>query len=228
MALLNPGRRIPTALWACAAVMSAGLGSAQASVHESTATLPLLGVPYETPGGNCFPTAGICVAGGSFVLTSLAPPGLVPSGSNELITTNATDTVKLTTLTHMALPSLTLTGVIEQEVFDRTNPAFTGSWTVDLLSVNLTGMLGADTVTLVLNPADTSSGTTTITQGVTDFIATSFFDVFTELTLDIPGQPPLHTTASGTATAAGVPEPATLMLLAGPALLMSAVRRRRS
>src|SRR5271166_701738 len=226
MAQSRSGRRVPAVLGACVAVALAGMGSARADVFESSPTLPLLGVPYTIPGGNCFPTAGFCVAGGAFTLTSLTPPGFVQNSMSEDITTNATFTGELTNLSHSPVGTVTLTGTIEQEVEGRQNQFDTGSWTVDLLSVSLSGTVAGFPLTMTLNTADTSSGTTSIAQTGANFTANSFFDVFVDLTYDGPNGV-LTAMPSGTATANGVPEPATLMLLAGPLLVMSALRRRR-
>lgn len=108
----------------------------------------------------------------------------------------------------------------------RTSLTEPGSWTVDLLSLSLSGTLDGSPLTMTLNPSETSSGTTSIAVDGGGFIVNSFFDVFAELTYDGPNGV-LTATPSGIATATGVPEPATLVLLAGPLLAMSAVRRRR-
>jgi hypothetical protein len=55
--------------------------------------------------------------------------------------------------------------------------------------------------------------------------ATSFFDVFVEVSYDGPNGL-LTTTMSGTASATNAPEPATLALLAVPLLVVPAIRRR--
>jgi hypothetical protein len=81
-------------------------------------------------------------------------------------------------------------------------------------------------LTMTLNPSDTSLGNTAIVPDGGDYIVSSYFDVFAELTYDGPNGE-LTAMPSGIATATGVPEPATLALLAGPLLAMSAMRRRR-
>jgi hypothetical protein len=222
------GRRVPAVLAACVAAALSGMASAQASVLVNTSdALPLLGIPYTTPGVGCFVSAAFCVEGGSFTLTSLVPGGFVQTGTGELITTNATYTGDLSHFpSGLPAGTITLTGTIEQEVLGRLNMFDTGSWTDDLVSMSLSGVLGGHTLTLGLNPAHTSSGTTSIAQDGAFFAVTSFFDVFAELTLDT--SPPLHATPGPVVATAGVPEPATLALLAGPLLAMSAVRRRRT
>lgn len=229
MAQFGSGRRAPAVLGACVAAVFASLGPAQAVITSTSDALPLLGVPYTIPGGNCFPTAGFCVAGGAFTLTSPAPGLYGQYGSNEFFTTYATDTVDLTRYPSMTpAGTVTLNGTIEQEVLGRAGLSDIGSWTADLVSVMLTGRLAGHPLTLTLNPADTSSGTTSITPintvNLKEFSVNSFFDVFAEVSYN-----GLTATPSGTATApvTSAPEPATLALLAAPLLVMSAVRRRR-
>jgi hypothetical protein len=201
------------------------MSPARASVLTTTSdALPLLGVSYATPGGNCFITAGFCVAGGAFTLTSLVPNGFVQNANDEDITTNASDTVQITNLSDVPVATLTMTGTIEQEVEGRLNEDATGSWTVDLVSVALSGTLGGFPLTLKLDPGHTSSGTTSIVSDGNLFRVDSFFDVFAEITYDSPNGT-LTGFASGIATA--MPEPATLALLVAPILAVSAARRRR-
>jgi hypothetical protein len=202
---------------ACVAVALAAMAPARADVLESSPTLPLLGDPYTIPGGACFSGASVCVAGGSFTLTALTSSSA--SGGTEDFTTNAVATIYLT-----PAATVTLTGSIEQEVLGRTGLAESGTWTVDLLSLSLSGSLGGYPLTMTLNPSDPSSGTTLIAPDGGDFIVNSFFDVFAELTYDGPNGV-LTATPSGIATATNAPEPATLALLAGSLLAMSAVRR---
>lgn len=189
MTKCRSGRRAPGILAACAAVALAGIGSARADVIESTPTLPLLGVPYTIPGGNCFPTAGFCVADGAFTLTSVVPGGFVQNPTDEDITTNATATIDLTTLSHVPTATVTLTGTIEQHVVGRSNPNDTGTWTADLVAVSLSGTLDTFPLTMGLNPADLAmdTGTTSITSGNNSYSVNSFFDVFAEITYDVPG-----------------------------------------
>lgn len=204
------------AAWAC-------VGPARADVISSTATLPLLDAPYvASTGAGCFTTAGVCVAGGSLTLTSLVSTSFNSFGQDIL--TDAVYTATLTNLGNTPIGSLTLTGTVEQEVIGRFTSTQTGSWTDDLVAVALSGPALGNTLTLGLDPSDTSSGTTSIVPvGDGTFLINSFFDVFVDLSLDSPT--PLQTSVGPielTATAA--PEPAGLVLLGLPLLTLCAVR----
>ena len=127
IARLHSAWRPLAVLGGCAAVLLAGIGSAQAFL-STTQPLPLLGSPYTTSGGTCFSTAGLCVAGGAFTLTSVVPGGFVQGGAAQFINAYATDVVQLTNLASVPIGSVTLTGTIRQEVLGRLSPNETGSW----------------------------------------------------------------------------------------------------
>ena len=60
------------------AIAGALTGSAQATVFEPTASLPLIGVAYISPtGAGCF-NIGVCVTPGAFVLTSVVSSNFIP------------------------------------------------------------------------------------------------------------------------------------------------------
>jgi hypothetical protein len=216
--------RFSSTLVACLVGAFAIAGSARASVVSSTPTLPLLGVPYQSAAGvGCFTTAGVCITGGSLTLTSLV--SVTFDGSGEDIITDAAYTGTLTTLGNSVIGPVTLNGTVEQEVLGRTFATETGSWTVDLLALSLTGPVLGHTLTLTLDSGQTSSGTTSITPlGDQGFRIDSFFDVFAALSLD--SNPPLETTRGPIELVASqVPEPTALMLLGLPLLLLPALRR---
>jgi hypothetical protein len=228
MARSYPKSRAFAGLAACIVGAAAWVAPARASIIiSSSPTLPLLGVPYDVAGGACFPTAGFCAGSGAFTLTKIKPGGFQQTGAGELITTQATFSGELTNLSDVPLGTISLSGTVEQDVIGRLNPSDQGTWTVDLVSMSLSGVVHGFTLMLALDPSHTSSGMTSITQSAAVFDITSFFDVFADLTYDTPT--PLHATVGPVvATATAAPEPATLALLAGPLLAMLGVRRRRN
>jgi hypothetical protein len=174
-------------------LMTAGV--AKADIVSSTPTLPVLGVPYtSTTGVGCFPAAGVCALPGTLTLNAVIPsPPSPPSfnASGQDIVSSATYVGTLTDLANTTIGPLTLTGTVEQEVLGRTFETETGTWTTDLVSLSLSGPVLGHTLTLALDPSQTSSGTTSIVP-LSDgtFRINSFFDVFVELTIDT--NTPLH------------------------------------
>jgi hypothetical protein len=224
MASYHRSPKIPSALVACLIGAFTIVGSAQASVISSTPTLPLLNTPYETTASvGCFPLAGLCITGGSLTLTSVDSSSFNAPGQD--IVAEAAYTGTLTTLGNILIGPVTLTGTVEQEVVGRTTSVETGSWTVDLLNLSLSGPVQGHTLALALTNGQSSEGATSIVPlGVQGFSIDSFFDVFVTLSLDSPT--PLQTTRGPIQLVAGpVPEPATMGLLGVPLLLLFALRQ---
>ena len=105
-----------------------------------------------------------------------------------------------------------LTGQMDITYFDKLALSEQGTFSDQITSLELTGsfngLTGTHTVTAMLNPDESSTGQTTITNvggTPTEFRITSFFDVFTELSVDggayVPGP-------ERTATLGVTPEPA--------------------
>lgn len=210
------------------AMMLAAAMPGRASVISDTPTLPLLNVPYVTAaGGDCFPTAGICVSGGTFVL--LLPASSTFDAVGQHITSAARYSATLTTLTDVQIGLVELFGTVEQEVVGRTFATETGSWTTNLVSLSLSGPLLGNTLTLTLDPDHESTGITSITPAANDidYMIDSFFDIFVELSLD--GPVPLTTTRGPIRAEAvqAVPEPASITAISiGLAMMLAAYRRR--
>lgn len=231
---IGPGsiRRALLTVGACAVAAFGGAAQANASVIEASPELPLLGVPYTTGAGFCFAAADVCVSGGAFTLTSVLSNRII--GGNEVISTDATYSADLTKDDASKTPegTVTLTGTIGQKVLGRIGLfEYPGSWPVQLLTMSLSGPLGGGTLSLALNSAMPSSGTTSVTPVISNdmqyFSISSSFDVNVDLKLTIPGKPTLTAARSATATATSMPEPATVALLGGALLILPAVRLRR-
>jgi hypothetical protein len=125
----------------------------------------------------------------------------------------------------MTVP-FTAQGPVQTIVFGKIGNT-TGTFPTEMLSMNLVGSSPLGTFFIRESPTNASTGVTTITDiGGGMFHIDSFFDVFTELSVDgganwIP--------ATGPTRVHLVPEPGTLSLLGigSAALLLAAFRRRR-
>jgi PEP-CTERM motif len=199
-------------------------GSAQPTILRPSASLPLIGVPYQSTGAGagCFTLASACVTPGPFIQTSASPP--IFSLGNQFNTASATYDADLPPIGGTTIiGSVSLAGTLDEEVLNRMSDSQTGTFTVDITSINLTGTLSLPGnpldgfgLKLALNPSDTSSGTTSVAPDGAMFEITSFFDVFVDVTLENPAGKPVASTSLPGIRLLAVPEPSTwAMMLAG-------------
>jgi hypothetical protein len=213
------------------AIVAAGLafagaltGSAEASVITASPSLPLIGVPYISPGGaGCFSIASVCVTPGPFVQTKTVLSTI--SGGSQNIEAKASYDG---TLSGAYSGSVSLTGTVDYTVVGRTSLSELGTFPTDITGLSLTGTLDLpgspfDNHALDVTLAAPSFGMTTIAQDGGLFRIDSFFDVFIEISLPGTGLsafPPVIRLVA-------VPEPSTwAMMLVGFAGLGVAARRR--
>ncbi len=181
----------------------------------------------SSTGVGCFPTAGLCVSPGTFILTSPVASVFNPSGQD--ITTNIDYVGTLTTLSNVPIGPVQLSGSFEQEVLGRTFSTETGSWTTDVVGLSLSGPVLGNTLTSTMDPSQSSTGTTSITPMGPVFRIDSFFDVFVELSLN--SVPPLNAQRGPIEVVATTPLPAALPLFAtglGAMGLLGWRRKRKS
>ena len=207
-------------------------GSAQATVFENLASLPLIGVAYVSPSGaGCF-IVGVCVTPGPFVLTSATSSFDV---TGQEIMANAVYGAVLTLpppAPDTPIGSVALTGTVNETVLGRTSDSETGSFNTLITGLQLTGNLvlpgsSLDGATLLatLDGSQTSGGTTTITPVGSLFRIDSFFDVFIDVS--IPDTPYSRSGIGPIPLVAVAPEPSTwaLMLIGFAGLGLAGWRR---
>lgn len=218
-----------------AVVAGALMGSAQASVIETSPSFPPIPLSFVSPAGaGCFDIAAVCVTPGTFTLTSAKSNFLLPAVQD--VVADATYTGSLTPLPPAtgSFGSFTLSGTVDLAVLGRASDMETGSWTTQIKSLSLSGpLLNFGILSATLDSSHASTGTTTITPlGQTgEFQISSFFDVFMDVTLDRPSPlSPLHATVGPILVEAGVPEPTSwaMMLLGFGGLFFVGYRTAKS
>jgi hypothetical protein len=183
--------------------------AARADEIQPTPTLPPTGGEYVLP-TICVSntTQGACVENGATTgfsgITSIFGTGQAIDATLSLRgDVFAFDGTNIGPL----LGSVTLTGTVDFTVSGRTSDSELGAFATQLGSLDLTGTGGGHAFELMLNPEQTSTGSTTISAFGPDFRVSSFFDVFVELSIDngafIPDVASRHVTLES------VPEPGT-------------------
>jgi len=113
-----------------------------------------------------------------------------------------------------------LTGPVSVIAYGRTSDTETGPFSTQMLSMDMTGTVGGNSVVLMLDPARPTMGQTTITSlGGGMFNISSFFDVFTEISLDGGVTFTPQTGGPTVVTLQTVPEPSSLVLCATASII---------
>jgi hypothetical protein len=122
----------------------------------------------------------------------------------------------ITDLSHAPIGQISMTGTGEESILGRLGPSDTGTWSTSLDSISISGTVLGDPVSVGLDPSNPTTGQTSITAMGSDFLITSFFDVFVDITIDTAGGPVTDATGPVRADLVPAPEPASLALLALP------------
>ena len=182
-----------------------------ADVIQSTPSLPPQGA--YTTGTVCFPNLGpgVCIVGTS--LYGFTGTTSVIGGGGQSIDSSISLAADVYTdnngMPGTLIGPVSLGGPIGIFYSGRGSDTELGTFISSLTELDLTGAFNGHSIELILNPNTTSSGPTTVAPSGGNFQISSFFDVFTELSLDsgpfIPG--PMRTFVL-------TPEPGSITLLA--------------
>lgn len=200
-----------------------------ADVLDPTSAVPPPNSFYSIP-NTCISV--VCVQ--NIHLTDFNTISHVLSGGNELTVSNVDLTANLYQnvggMAGMFISPIILTGQVDITYFSKPSLLGTGDFSTQLTSLDLsgsfTGLTGHHTLDAILNPSQMSTGETSIEQissGPDVFQISSFFDVFTELSIDggpfVPGP-------ERVATLEATPEPGYYFPI-GIGIAFAAVRRAR-
>ena len=196
--------------------LTVGLTIAQAGVLEPTATLP--------PPTGGYTLATTCIT--QVCLENISISGFqdtsdVLSGGNELVNTSAVFFAAVFQNSGGSpgtfLGDVSIAGTADFTFFGRSLSIPLGTFNAQLTSFNFLGTFNGHAFEVMQNPSDASTGQTTINEvSPGQYMVTSFFDIFAELSLD---GGPFTAGPERIADLTGVPEPGSTGL-AGLGLLL--------
>jgi hypothetical protein len=167
-------------------------------------------ITLEAPSPQPFPPLGFAQI---YTINNISETNNMVMGGNDVIDYNALLDVNFYTtpaLTSLAT-KVSLPGTFEVTLMNRTNPFETGTFDYQIDAADFSGNILGHTLTVSLNPANTSGGMTTITPGpgVGQFTITAPAVLYGEHSVD--GGPPVTgpplTVTVGPPSSSAVPEP---------------------
>jgi hypothetical protein len=199
----------------------------RADIFTSTPDLPPLYPDgfYQYPANEPFFNTGLIVRFNNLQDRGSGPVNHSPSGPNEIESYSAQWLGGISVNLAPSVP-FTASGPEMAIAFNKLANT-TGTFNTELLSMSLTGSSAYGPFMIRESPTLASTGQTTITSlGGGQYQIHSFFDVFTELSLD-GGQTWMPSAGSSHVTLEPVPEPSGIGLLVAGIISWSGFRRHR-
>jgi hypothetical protein len=193
------------------AAVAATIPVAWAGVIQPTPSLPPTSGAYTT-GTLCVSLGpGVCIVGAS--LHGFTGTTSMFDNSGQSIDSSISLTADVYTdvsgMPGTLIGPVLLQGPIGILYANRMTDMDLGTFTSSLTELDLMGMFNGHSIEIILNPMVTSSGLTTVAPSGSDFQVSSFFDVFTEISVDgVSAGPGPERTFTLT------PEPGSITLLA--------------
>jgi len=221
--------RLPIFCLATALSLACAGGNAKADLVTTNPDLPPIGGVYMTAAQVHAAYPGIDITEAQHHILMLESRSSV--GGNDLETINSQLTGLVSVGGGPATP-FTLTGPVQIEVFSYV-PGQLGTFSTQMLSMDLTGSVAGHSVEIMVDPGlGSSTGMTTISSlGNGLFNIHSFFDVFTEIRLDHGAFLPQNNGPSVVSLQPAIPEPSSWVMGAMAAtagLVYAGWRRRRA
>src|ERR1700676_2340643 len=185
--------------------------AASASITQPDPTLPPENGGYVTAGAiyTCFATHMVCIDNATHFGFTGASTSEVGSDQHLLFNSQFTGEVFNPSGT-IDLGPIHLFGPVGVTIFGRSSPTQTGTFSTQMTGLDLTGTFGGSSVEIKVDPTHPTTGMTTVTPSGGQFMISSFFDVFTDLSIDNdsfePSMGAAHVTLQQT------PEPGTALL----------------
>jgi len=206
---------------------------ASAALTTSSPTIPPVGGVFTSTDVQLYSISGFSLTLRNMELTMNAPITQSPSGANELenfmATLNGLSDINITGTGSFPNVPASSSGAGSSFAFGKAGPTATGTFDTEMLSLNLSGSTALGPFMIRESPTRASTGRTTITPlGGGTFLIDSFFDVFTELSID--GGQNWIPNANGSSRLTLVPEPSSVVLacIGGIAAAGAMWRRRRN
>ena len=210
-------------LLCCTIVLAANVRSAAQGINTNDPNLPPIPSAYIPTGPTTYNGAGLSIVFSQDPFQPFLLNSRTPAGANELDDFNLVIAGQISLNASPTQPFSSL-GTALAEIFNKVGNT-TGTFQTEMLSMNLTGSSPFGTFQIRESPTLASTGQSSVTSiGGGLYHIDSFFDVFTELSIDggnswIPSTSSTHIVLS--------PEPTSLILVGVGLVCLAGKRRRR-